>query len=112
MLRGVQTGEATPELGSMGHCLKNVGCRMANDANNGFVSLLDDLLVDRAAFCAEFPSQLLRYADEYRNRAAHVERMSLEQCREARAFLLDEPPRLLRLLTSSLRSDSSPGSDA
>lgn len=64
---------------------------------------LDDLLVDRAGLCATFPGQLLSYSQKYRNGAAHVERMGIEQCLEARAILLDEPARLMQALVSALR---------
>jgi hypothetical protein len=102
-LRRLRDENASPELGTMAFCLKNVGCGMAEAPENGFAALLDRRLTNRAVFCETFPSELLRYTEEFRNRAAHVERMTFEECTEARARLMEEPVRLLRLLVSSLR---------
>jgi hypothetical protein len=102
-LRRLRDGSATPALGTMGHCLKNVGCLIFDAPDNGFAASLDQRLTDRAGFCATFPSELLRYADTYRNGAAHVERMTLERCAEARAVLVEAPVQLLHVLILSLR---------
>jgi hypothetical protein len=105
VLRRLQVdGAKAPELGTMAYCLRYVGCRGAGLPENGFAALLDELLAERDSFCKEFPGQLIRYSETYRNGAAHLERMTLEQCMAARTVLLDEPPRLLKLLVSSLRN--------
>jgi hypothetical protein len=105
VLRRLRDDEITPELGTMAFCLKNVASgTIANAPDNGFASLLDRKLINRAEFCSDFSSELMRYAEEFRNRAAHVERMTLEECDQARARLMEEPVRLLHLLMSSLRS--------
>jgi hypothetical protein len=106
-LKKLRAGKATPELGTMAHCLKNVP-RMAASPGNGFVALLDRMLVDREAFCGHFPSRLLLYAENYRNAAAHVQLMPMEKCVEARAVLVEEPERLLHVLLASLRHTGSP----
>jgi hypothetical protein len=106
VLQRLRDEGVTPTLGSMGHCLRNVGCAMADREDNGFAQLLDELLIDRAAFCSNFPKQLIKYTERFRNAAAHVDRLSLDECVEARGVLLEEPTRLLLQLTSGLQGES------
>ncbi|MGO9790987.1 MAG: hypothetical protein ACLP8S_16280 [Solirubrobacteraceae bacterium] len=105
-LRRLRDEGVTPTLGAMGHCLLNVGCAMADREGNGFAQWLDALLIDRAAFCSSFPKQLINYTDRFRNAAAHVGRLSLDECVEARSVLLEEPTRLLLQLASALQTES------
>lgn len=104
-LRGFIEGSKTLALGEMSYCLRNIGCKMREVEPNVFAHFLTAQLVSHAAFCdeARFPQQLQKYVVKYRNQAAHVERLTREDCEGARAFLLDEPVRLLMTLTRSLR---------
>jgi hypothetical protein len=56
-------------------------------------------------FCDDhkFPGRLIEYTQEYRNKSAHVAKLSKDVCMAARAFLLEEPVRLLMLLEENLR---------
>lgn len=93
-------------LGDMAFCLLNVGCRLRNSKNNGFVQFLRETLYDLDSFCDEkgIPGRTIKYSQEYRNRAAHANRLSREECLEARAFLLDEPIRLLIALVEACKA--------
>jgi len=98
------TGGYDITLGSMAFCLLNVGCKLKNAENNGFAEFLQSTFGDLNAFCDtySFPARLNRYVETYRNRAAHVTRLTKEDCLDARAFLLEEPVKLLVLLEQFL----------
>ena len=83
----------------MAFCLLNLGCKARNAEENGFTEFLRTRLVDLDRFCdaEQFPGRLIEYSREYRNKSAHVERLSKDACMAARAFLLEEPIRLLIL---------------
>lgn len=87
-------------LGDMGFCLLNVGCKLKNSDNNGFAIFLQEIFIDFDNLCneAKIPARIIKYSEDYRNRAAHVSRLSRDECLGARAFLLDEPVRLLLTL--------------
>lgn len=102
-LRRFMAGGQAPALGEMARILKNLGARF-DDPGNGFGVFLDEILVDREAFCQSFGKRLTKYVSKFRNAAAHVDRMPLDECLAARAFLLDEPTRLLGTLTDAFRS--------
>jgi hypothetical protein len=93
-------------LGDMAFCLLNVGCKLRNSNNNGFVQFLQERLDSLDNFCDEesIPGRIIKYSQEYRNRAAHANRLSREECLEARAFLLDEPIRLLIALVEACKA--------
>jgi hypothetical protein len=92
-------------LGDMAFCLLNVGCKLRNSNNSGFVQFLRERLDDLDNFCDEkgIPGRIIKYSQEYRNRAAHASRLSREECLEARAFLLDEPIHLLIALVEACK---------
>jgi hypothetical protein len=92
-------------LGDMGFCLLNVGCKLRTTENNGFALFLQELFVDIDALCDEkkIPARIIKYTEDYRNRAAHVSHLSRDECLEARAFLLDEPIRLLLALVETYK---------
>jgi hypothetical protein len=92
-------------LGDMGYCLRNVGCRLAGASPNGYASFLEERLQSRSGFCdqAQFPKRLQKYVMKYRNAAAHVERLTEDDCEGARAYLLEEPVELLLELARSTR---------
>jgi hypothetical protein len=52
---------------------------------------------------AGFPQRLLEYAENVRNRAMHVDDLTLDDCKVARDYLFEEPVRLLLDMTSALR---------
>jgi len=91
-------------LGDMAFCLLNLGCKMRNVQKSGFAEFLRSRVSNLEAFCEErkFPGRLIEYVREYRNKSAHVARLSKETCMAARAFLLEEPVRLLIVLEESL----------
>ena len=93
-------------LGEMAFCLQHIGCKLRNYDNNGFSHFLNNLFASQTIFCDvnKLPSRIMKYTAEYRNRAAHVSRVTLEECLSARKFLLDEPIRLLVLLFESLKT--------
>jgi hypothetical protein len=88
----------------MAFSLLNVGCRLRGSEENGFARFLRQQVVSRDAFCdvSRFPQRLIEYVFEYRNKSAHVAKLSKAACLAARAFLLEEPVRLLILLEESL----------
>ena len=92
-------------LGDMAFCLLNVGCKLRNSENNGFVQFLRETFLDFDSFCDEkgIPGRVIKYSQDYRNRAAHVSRLSRDECLEARAFLLDEPIRLMLALVEAYK---------
>ncbi len=104
-LRAFVAKRRTLTLGDMAYCLRNVGCKLRSHSGNGFVSFLREVLVNLDAVCDKhrFPSQIIKYTENYRNRAAHVSRLSLEDCLGARAFLLEEPTRLLVTLEEAFK---------
>jgi hypothetical protein len=91
-------------LGDMAFCLLNLGCKARNVEENGFTEFLRTRLLDLDRFCDgdKFPGRLIEYSREYRNKSAHVEKLSKDACIAARAFLLEEPIRLLILLEEAL----------
>jgi hypothetical protein len=66
-------------------------------AVNGFSRVLEELVVDLGALCErdEFPQRLMEFNRLYRNRAAHTDRLTLQECLDARRYLLEEPTELL-----------------
>lgn len=92
-------------LGDMAFCLLNVGCKLRTIENNGFALFLRELFVNIDTLCDEkkIPARIIKYTEDYRNRAAHVSRLSREECLEARAYLLDEPIRLLLTLVETYK---------
>jgi hypothetical protein len=98
------TGRRELTLGDMAFCLRNVGCRMVGVAGNGFARFLARTVGDLEQFCndEQFPSRVIKYVQEFRNKSAHVARLSKEECIAARAYLLEEPVLLLVRLESIL----------
>ena len=89
-------GRARLGMGQMAKVLIAAGCRLAMEPHNSFAAHLSRRLVDRETFCCGlFPKQLQKYAQGYRNPATHVDRLSLTRCVKARAYVLEEPTRLL-----------------
>ena len=76
-----------------------------NKEPNAFVSHLRECLTDLDSFCDErkFPGHLTKYAEDFRNRAMHVDDLSAQDCKDARDFLLDEPVCLLRTLLAAMK---------
>jgi hypothetical protein len=91
-------------LGDMAFCLLNLGCKTRSADQNGFAEFLRTRLHDLEAFCDihKFPGRLIEYVQEYRNKSAHVAKLSKDACMAARAFLLEEPIQLLILLEKEL----------
>jgi hypothetical protein len=91
-------------LGDMAFCLLNLGCKARSADQNGFAEFLRTRLMDLEAFCdgQKFPARLIEYVSEYRNKSAHVAKLSKDACMGARAFLLEEPIQLLILLEKAL----------
>jgi len=91
-------------LGDMAHCLRNLGWRLRCDERNGFAEFLRATVGDLEAFCEQrkFPGRLIEYVEKFRNKSAHIAKLSKEDCMSARAFLLDEPIRLLLVLEESV----------
>jgi hypothetical protein len=79
-------------LGLMVFCLLNVGCKLRNTENRGFVKFLCEILNNLDEFCEkkEVSRQIAKHLREYRHRAVHASRLSQKEYLEARAFLLDE----------------------
>ena len=96
-------------LGDMAFCLLNLGCRMRQVAENGFAEFLRTNIGDLVAFCDDyrFPKRLIEYVTDFRNKSAHVAKLSKDDCMAARAFLLEEPIQLLILLEKFLRPSDS-----
>jgi len=92
-------------LGDMAFCLLNLGCKMRRAEQNGFREFLQTKVYNLDVFCDDhkFPGRLIEYTQEYRNKSAHVAKLSKDVCMAARAFLLEEPVRLLMLLEENLR---------
>jgi hypothetical protein len=105
-LRSFMAGARPLSLGEASYVLQNVGCRLRDATPNAFADFLYSRLHDRDAFCDEdkFPSRVQKYVMKYRNAAAHVERLSAEDCEGARAYLLEEPIQLLLTLARSVRT--------
>jgi len=99
-LQKLVSGQHDITLGSMAFCLLNVGCKMKHYDSNGFAQFLQSVIGDLDKFCDfhKFPARLNAYVNNYRNRAAHVSKITKEECMSARAFLLEEPVKLLVLL--------------
>jgi hypothetical protein len=93
----------------MAFCLLNLGCRMRQVPENGFAEFLQANIHDLAAFCDHhrFPKRLIEYVTDYRNKSAHVAKLSKDECIAARAFLLEEPIQLLIILERFLRPSDS-----
>ncbi len=91
-------------LGDMAFCLLNLGCKARHADQNGFAEFLRTRLLNSEAFCDrdKFPGRLIEYSREYRNKSAHVGRLTKDACMAARAFLLEEPIQLLILLERAL----------
>jgi len=108
-LQSFVTGSRELALGDMAFCLLNLGCKMRKVEQNGFAEFLQIKVYNLHVFCDDhkFPGRLIEYAQEYRNKSAHVAKLSKDACMAARAFLLEEPIRLLILLEEFLRSSGS-----
>jgi hypothetical protein len=104
VLRKFVAGGRDLTLGHMAHCLRNLGCRLRSVDQNGFAEFLRATVKDLEAFCEQrkFPSRLFEYVEKFRNKSAHITKLSKEDCMSARAFLLDEPIRLLLVLEESV----------
>jgi len=91
-------------LGDMAFCLKNVGCKMANINSNIFSKFLETKVGDINNFCniEKYPGRVIKYVQEFRNKSAHIARLSKEECMAARSYLLDEPILLLVRLVNIL----------
>jgi hypothetical protein len=91
-------------LGQMAFCLLNIACALRNAEPNAFARYLSERLLSLDRFCDEqaWPKRLMRYNEKFRNRAAHIDRLTLEECMEARAYLLDEPTKLLISLLETI----------
>ncbi len=96
-LQAFVEGQRSMTLGDMAFCLRNVGCRMRHVKPNGFAQYLASRLSSIDIFCDGygFPQRLMKYVQEYRNKSAHVSRLSKDECMAARAYLLEEPVQLL-----------------
>jgi hypothetical protein len=88
-------------------CLLNLGCTLRDAEDNAFGRYLAERFVGLGRFCdaEKWPARLRRYNEKFRNRAAHVDRLTLQECIEARAYLLEEPTRLLIGLVRALRPE-------
>jgi hypothetical protein len=108
-LRSFVTGGRDLTLGDMAFCLLNLGCKIRGAEQNGFAEFLRSKFTNLDAFCGDhkFPGRLIEYAQDYRNKSAHVAKLSKDACLAARAFLLEEPIRLLILLEEFLRASGS-----
>ena len=104
-LHSFVAGSRELTLGDMAFCLLNLGCKMRMVEQNEFAEFLETRVYDLDIFCDDhkFPGRLIEYAQEYRNKSAHVAKLSKDACMAARAFLLEEPIRLLILLEELLR---------
>jgi hypothetical protein len=98
-------GKSHLTLGGMGFCLHNVGCALRDKPSNGYARFLKATLVDLNSFCddVQFQRRVIKYTDEFRNRAAHVSRLTYEECLTARAYLMEEPIKLLIRLQEMMR---------
>ena len=105
-LRRFVTTRRDPTLGDMAFCLLNLGCKMRLVERNGFARHLATAISDVDGFCGarRFPARLIEYVEGFRNKSAHVAKLSKEECLAARAFLLEEPVQLLLVLEESLIS--------
>jgi hypothetical protein len=73
-------------------------------SGNGFASFLDRIVGDLEQFCnyEQFPGRVITYVQEFRNKSAHVARLSKDECLAARAYLIEEPIFLLVKLENIL----------
>ncbi len=103
-LRKFVTTRRDLTLGDMAFCLLNVGCKLRSHTQNGFARFLSTKISNLDAFCGEFkfPGRLIEYVEEFRNKSAHVAKLSKDSCMGARAFILEEPVRLLLVLEEAL----------
>ncbi len=103
-LQDFTAGRRELTLGDMAFCLMNVACKLAGDDANGFSQFLRQRLSSLDSLCQDrdYPARLMRYVQEYRNHAAHVQRLSKAECLAARSMLLEEPIRLLIVLEELL----------
>lgn len=103
-LNAFVAGEGVMTLGSMAFCLRDFACRNRPEPDNGFSRALEELVVDLGALCErdQFPQRLMEFNRLYRNRAAHTDRLTLQECLDARRFLLEEPTELLVVLARQL----------
>lgn len=96
-------GVKPPTLDAMARILRNVGDKLRDAPDNGFAVYLDGRLTGASAFCRDYPRRLNSYVDRFRNAAAHIEAVSQDDVKAARAFLLEEPAELLLWLSKSMR---------
>jgi hypothetical protein len=99
-------GAKPPTLDVMARCLLNVGHRFGDMPDNTFLLFLRSRMIDPDQFCRDFPKKLNSYIDRFRNRAAHIDHISESDVHEARAFLLEEPLRLLVWLAEAIKADT------
>ena len=104
-LKAFVAGGRELTLGDMAFCLLNLGCKLRRADHNGFADFLQTKIADLEVFCEglSFPKRLIQYVQEYRNKSAHVAKLPKEVCMAARAFLLEQPIRLLISLEELLR---------
>lgn len=98
LLDAIKRHEESPlGMGQMAACLGNLVC--GNAPPNGFARYLSGRLFDTGQFCeTNYAKWLTKFAVGYRNRAAHIQSLSCEDCDKARRYLLDRPRRLLLTL--------------
>jgi hypothetical protein len=89
----------------MAFVLMNVGCRLHDNEPNAFARYLRERLVGHAQFCGRrgVPAASTGVRGDFRNRAMHVDDLTLDDCKVARDYLFEEPVRLLLDMTSALR---------
>ena len=96
-MRRFQQEETQLGMGQMAACLENLACSQA--PSNAFADHLGTRISDFGQFCeSRYPKWLKRFANGYRNRAAHIQSLSQEDCDKARDYLLHRPRRLLLVL--------------
>lgn len=110
VLQGFVAGTRPLGLGEMAQCLKNLGCGGRQQGPRELAAFLRETLQDLDGFCdaTRFPRRLSKYVAKFRNAAAHVDGLGAEECRAARAFLLEEPVRLLLTLAEATTPGTEP----
>lgn len=87
-------------LGQMAYCITNIGGNIRKNDGNGFALFLMEQTgnLDEFIDVENFPSRLKKYVMNFRNKSAHVDKITKQECEKARAYLLDEPVQLLILV--------------
>ena len=93
-------GERENTLGDMAFILLKVGC--SKSTKNSFQDFLNGIGLSRNLLCGKsgIASRIHEYTARYRNTAAHVGHISIEECTGARAYLIEEPKKLLIALAA------------